>query len=82
MTSFTQYAASYKEGFPKEVRADSTTTNHIGTDVPIRPAGQSPAIFICRQEPVELRSTGQMRTSVPTRFVVMLSRPLLYNRVL
>jgi hypothetical protein len=45
--------------------SEESTTNHVGTDVLICPAGQSPVISFSA-EPVELRSTGQMRTPAPT----------------
>ena len=45
-------------------------TDHVGTDVLICPAERSSANFGRWQKPVELRSTGQMRASVPTRFVM------------
>ena len=46
-----------------------SATNHVGADVLIRPAERSSAI-LREPQPVELRSTGQTRTSAPTWFVV------------
>jgi len=46
-----------------------SATTHVGADVLICPAERSSAIFRVR-EAVELRSTGQMRTSAPTWLVV------------
>ena len=46
------------------------TTNHVGTDVLIRPVERSSTRFSHAGKIAELRSAGQMRTSVPTWFVV------------
>jgi hypothetical protein len=63
------WAIEFRTDLPKQAIIQK---NHVGTDVLICPAGQSPAIFAGGNNLSNLRSTGQMRTTVPTWFVVTL----------
>src|ERR1700730_9766776 len=49
---------------------DFSGTEHVVTDVLIRPAEQGSAVFSSCKNRVELHSTGQLRAAVPTWFVV------------
>jgi hypothetical protein len=66
--------ASWSRNFSRSVVFSSTrecvTTDHVGRDLLICSAERSSASFRIGKKLVELRSTGQMRTSVPTWSVV------------